>query len=403
VRVAVFSKDQQAAQQLLEYVRFGVAKLPGEWNIKVRADLAGGDSSRSLRFSCGFFDPEDVQTVVSYASSDHASIDTSNAHCHVDELAYVEHPAALFSSVASTVPSGGTLHIVSRGNGPGWFSDLYRAAEEGQAGRLRTLFCPWTDRPDRDERWFAEKEGEHLDRVRYFAPATVEDALAGGDSHSFCESTWWDALREPLPRLKPGDSTPLVIGLDAGIVDDCFAIVAVSRHPAENRHDHVAVRLVRLYRPTPGRPVDLVKVERELRVICEGGCVEGHPRSQPEGDCFACRSGRTEPGFNVVQVCYDPFQLESMMQRLRADGIAWCSPFSQGNDRLVADRALHDAIVERRLAHDGDEQLREHVLNAGYRSTDDSKMRLAKITQMRKIDLAVALSMAAHECRRLVL
>ena len=53
---------------------------------------------------------------------------------------------------------------------------------------------------------------------------------------------------------------------------------------------------------------------------------------------------------NVVQIAYDPYQLHDMMTRLMRQNVAWCNPFSQGGDRLVADSQLYQLIVQRLLA-----------------------------------------------------
>lgn len=217
------------------------------------------------------------------------------------------------------------------------------------------------------------------------------------------EAAWAACRDESLPRyLEPGDMTPVVLGVDAGVTGDCFAIVAVSRHP--QRHDEVAVRAVRIFNPAllVSGEVNFDEAETFLRQVCGGSCPAGlHARSKPDPECDACRSGEWLPGNNVLQIAYDPYQLESTMQRLRQDAAAWCAPFSQAGDRLRADRALYDLIITRRLWHNGDENLTEHVLNAGAKvqKDEESTLRLVKVSPNRKIDAAVALSMA---CARML-
>ena len=58
-------------------------------------------------------------------------------------------------------------------------------------------------------------------------------------------------------------------------------------------------------------------------------------------------------------------------------------------------------IRDRKIAHCNPEELRQHLLNASAKITDDSKMRIVKRSERMKVDLAVALSMAASECLRL--
>jgi len=193
---------------------------------------------------------------------------------------------------------------------------------------------------------------------------------------AFIPPELWDACLDPeiLP-LAPGDKMPIVVGVDAATTFDCYAVVAVSRHPDPAKHDHVAVRAVKVFDPiVEGGAVDYDKAEQFLRDVCKEN--------------------------NVVQICFDPFQLESVMQRLRKDSVAWCEPFSQQQDRLKADRQLYDLIVTRRLHHTGNTLLRDHALNAGARlqRSEDSTLRLVKIAPHRKIDAVVALSMAAARC-----
>lgn len=190
---------------------------------------------------------------------------------------------------------------------------------------------------------------------------------------AFIPEQSWDACREEIELLEDGSRIPLVLGVDAGTTLDCFAIVAVSRHP--QRHDDVQVRAVRIIDPKEqGVPVDYDEAESFLREVCKR--------------------------YNVIQIAYDPYQLEQMMQRLRSDSVAWCEPFNQQQDRLRADRSLYDLIITRRITHDGSPRLREHILNAAARLQKDeaSTLRLIKSSPRRSIDAAVALSMASARC-----
>lgn len=195
----------------------------------------------------------------------------------------------------------------------------------------------------------------------------------------FIQPEVWDACLDlSLPSIEGDSKTPLIIGVDAATTLDCFAIVAVSRNPSN--HEDVAVRAVRLYDPKEmGQPVDYAEAEAFLRLACAA--------------------------HNVIQICYDPYQLESVMQRLRADGVAWCEPFSQAQDRLRADRLLYDLIIQKRIVHNGDLRLRGHILSAAAKVQKDegSTLRLVKASPRRSIDAAVSLSMASARCLYLLL
>ena len=73
----------------------------------------------------------------------------------------------------------------------------------------------------------------------------------------------------------------------------------------------------------------------------------------------------------------------------------------QGGDRNKADKTLYDLIRDRGLAHCGPGEIRAHILNANVEVTGDSRMRIVKRVSRLKVDLVIALSMAASECLRL--
>jgi phage terminase large subunit-like protein len=202
-----------------------------------------------------------------------------------------------------------------------------------------------------------------------FVPIEIWDVC--GNVH---QQNGWD----PIPPLREGDRTPVLLGADGAVSADCFGIVAVKRCP---------------YDPTA---VD-IKAYKKWDPAEEGGFIE---LSQPEE--FLRKVAAVN---NVVQIAYDPFQLADMMQRLTKDFVAWCDPFNQGADRLQADSRLYDLIINRRVHHSGQAEIREHVANANKKlqAAEDSKLRIVKKSNGRKIDLVVALSMAAHRCFTLVM
>ena len=100
-------------------------------------------------------------------------------------------------------------------------------------------------------------------------------------------------------------------------------------------------------------------------------------------------------GMTIAAVTYDAYQLESMMQELRRDGLVPLYPFQQMGERLIADSELRDLIINRRIAHDGNPYLREHMENAAAKldAKEDRRIRIVKRAPERKVDLAVATSM----------
>jgi len=91
-----------------------------------------------------------------------------------------------------------------------------------------------------------------------------------------------------------------------------------------------------------------------------------------------------------------------MGTRIFREWVAWTEPFTQSSKRVIADSDLLNLITHRRLAHDGNPDLREHVDNADKKlDSMDRKLRIVKREEGLKVDLAVCLSMAAFQCLRL--
>lgn len=184
---------------------------------------------------------------------------------------------------------------------------------------------------------------------------------------TFVPMEWWDACKAEMEPLRPEEQ--LVFGIDAGVSSDCFAVVGVSR-----RETKVTVRYAKVWYPPPGGKIDYSQPEAEIRRLAEK--------------------------YNVVEWAYDEYQLHDMAKRLGRDGLGWFRVFSQARERIVGDKNLQDLIREKRIVHDGDEKLREHIHNANAKLEGD-KLRLVKRSELLKIDMAVALSMAAAEAVRL--
>lgn len=182
---------------------------------------------------------------------------------------------------------------------------------------------------------------------------------------AFCPPALWDACRGDIPPMSQYGG--IVISLDAGVSHDSFGLVVLSRSQGI-----VAIREAIRWLPPPGGIVDFAAPEAELK------------RIKAQYRHISC-------------ICYDPYQLTFMAQKLQRNDenyIAHFEPINQGAERLVADKYFRDAIITRRIVHDGNEVLREHVLNANMKSTGEGdKLRLVKRNPHQLIDLAVCVSM----------
>ncbi len=189
----------------------------------------------------------------------------------------------------------------------------------------------------------------------------------GESQQTFIPIELWDSCKGDVPPLAQYET--LIIALDAAISGDCFGMVAVSR-----RGDTVYPRYVRKWTPPPKGQIDFREPEAELRRL-----VSHHP---------------------VTQITYDPYQLHDFMTRLKGEGLAWIEEFTQTTERLIADKQLYDTILQRRITHRGEPDLREHLQNANSKA-DGERLRIVKRAEALKIDLAVCLSMAVHRAYEL--
>jgi quinol monooxygenase YgiN len=221
---------------------------------------------------------------------------------------------------------------------------------------------------------FVRQRGQTLTEAerRILLRAEWEDE---SDVEKFVQTIWWDACHEAIPPMTR--SEPAIIALDAatgsetpGYIPDCFVMIMVTRHPG--RKSDVMVRYSGIWEIQPGQLLDFAPIEAELRRLCRE--------------------------FSVVEVCYDPYQLHDFSMRLQNEQIANFRQFPQQKDRLIADKGLQDLIMSRRIAHDNNPLLRQHIDNSNIKKRGEDGIRIVKRSSAQKVDAAVALSMAADRC-----
>ena len=250
------------------------------------------------------------------------------------------------------------------------------------------LLCLWNTTPrlpwQTAEYYAAEMEDLHPDEF-----SRIHRNQWISSTSKFVPAEWWEMCGDgDLPKFHPKE--PVVAALDAGVSDDCFALVAVT-----NRKMSTFVRHSKIWVPPKGGKIDFL-----------GTVEEPGPEREIVKLCWLN---------NVVEVRYDPTHLHDMATRLKkgvpidkhgniveagnryhrifkVNMIA----FLQGQPRLRADKQLYDKIRERRVMHSNDEDLNEHINNANS-TKDKEKLRIVKRSQSLKIDAAVTLSMAAYE------
>jgi phage terminase large subunit-like protein len=203
------------------------------------------------------------------------------------------------------------------------------------------------------------------------------------NTSTFIPMEWWYACRrsdEEWPEIDKKHQS-VIISMDAAVSNDCFGVVMSCRHPVFT--DEVVILYSNKWAPD----------SRNHKIDYEGTDEYPGPIKVVE---------RLVKEYNVVQICYDPFQLHDCAMRMKKKGLAWMKEFNQQGDRARADSQLRDLIRDRRIWHKGDVDLTAHLQNSNSKIDDqDSKIRLVKRVDHLKIDLAVAMSMGAHELLRL--
>jgi phage terminase large subunit-like protein len=155
------------------------------------------------------------------------------------------------------------------------------------------------------------------------------------------------------------------IGVDASVKHDSTAIVVVT---AQDQR----VRLVthRIFQPTPTEPLDFeATIEATLIDLCSR--------------------------FAVRRILFDPYQMQAVAQRLQKRGLP-IKEFPQTSVNLtIASQNLYELVEGRNLILYPDAAMRLSASRAIAVETPRG-WRIAKEKQTHKIDVIVALGMAAH-------
>jgi phage terminase large subunit-like protein len=316
-------------------------------------------------------------TVIAAVANDYEGFSGANPTLNVyDELAYytgersrrlwdegVPSPARRISFRLSVSTAGfdgeasplRDIYDRTMAHGEALADDLYR---DGNllAYWTHALKAPWQSQAWLDEMRRTLRPGQFK--------RLIENEWASSEG-AFIDLAEWDSCVNPSLRPLLADSSMLVFaGLDCSVRHDGTAIAVCALDCASNR-----VRVVnhRLFRPE-GKDIDFAAVEQELIGLAKR--------------------------FNLASVYFDPFQAESLAQRLRTAGVNMMA-FPQTSANLTAAASNLLALVQsRNLTTYASEELRTAIANCitiesarGY--------KLAKTVASRKIDLAAALSFAA--------
>ncbi len=217
--------------------------------------------------------------------------------------------------------------------------------------------APW-----QTERWLAEMR-RSLRPNQYLR--MIENYFVTSES-SFVDMAKWDECVDPaMAPILADKELPTYVGVDASVKHDSTAIVAVTPLP----DGRLRLAMHRVFQPTPSEPLDFeAVVEATLLDLCQR--------------------------FAVRRILSDPYQMAATMQRLQKRGLP-IREFPQSVPNLtLASQGLYELIESRSLILYPDAAMR---LAASRAVAIESARgwRIAKERQSHKIDVIVALGMAA--------
>lgn len=362
----IFSIGQAEANEMLRRVHVMYWRLPED--VRKALPAVVKDNTEEMAWDNG-------SRVLSLPARKTAGSGYTASLVILDEFAKNQWAREIYTAVKPTIDGGGAMVILSSAQGAGnLFHEMTEKARKA-LGRFAFRFLPWQARPGRDQAWYAAVAADAVDEshMKQEYPATPDEAFEATEVDAFLpDMLLWDACKDDaLPPLSKHEMC--VLAMDGSESDDTFPIVLISRHPTEP--ERFAVRYCHIWTPTrPGVVLDDALIEAEIRDLC------AH--------------------YAIVQVAFDRALIGQLMRRLTTQTPGGPAPitvpiekFNQGADRLVADKFLYDIVLQRRFAHSGQADLRQHVANANKKKNAAGHMRIIKRTHVLKIDACVAVAM----------
>jgi phage terminase large subunit-like protein len=194
----------------------------------------------------------------------------------------------------------------------------------------------------------------------------IENRFVSTES-TFVDMDWWDACVDHNARPVLLDKTITAwLGVDASVKRDSTAIVAVTFDTETKK-----VRLLahKIFQPTKANPLDFeATIEATIKDFCKR--------------------------FTVRGVHYDPYQMAAVAQRLSFSGIPMREYPQSVPNLTAAGSNLYELIKAGTLVVYPDDELRLAVSRTIALETPRG-LRLAKEKVSHKIDVVVALAMAA--------
>jgi hypothetical protein len=194
--MAIFRKDKnilviatklKVAQNFIKKVGFALAKLP-PWLVLPEIT---GNNKQQIEFSNG-------SQIKSIPTSEDAGRSEALSLVIIDEAAFIRNFESIWTSLYSTLSTGGRGIILSTPNGVGdKYHEIYSQAELGK-NKFNPIKLLWDVHPERDQKWF-EEESKNMS-PKQVAQELMCDFVSSGNT--FVDS-------ERLNELLHGIQTPI--------------------------------------------------------------------------------------------------------------------------------------------------------------------------------------------------
>lgn len=254
-RVHLFSRRDDAAQELLAAVKFGLQNLPEWMQLSV-----GRNTTHEYELLAR---SNDRRLAKAYPADNDTAVEATCTHGHVDEWARMGSPRKVWQAIEATMAK--SCHFVTTGLGPAnWTSSYWRKCLSGDA-RHYPCFIGALNRPDRNEVWLrAKRRGMDSQAFAHEYPMKWEDALSGGGEFIFKQADA-DAAGEDfrgLMEARPGRKyvkawdigrhADAAVGVCIDVTEDVQDVVAYTRL-REVKYPFIQLEIERMHKSYPGR------------------------------------------------------------------------------------------------------------------------------------------------------
>ena len=204
VWLAIFRRDKnilviatklKTAQNFIRKVKVVIRKLP-PW---LMLPEVTGNNKQEIQFSNG-------SVIQAIPTSDDAGRSEALSLAIIDEAAFIRNFDTIWTSLYSTLSTGGRGIILSTPNCVGdKYHELYSQAELGQ-NEFNTIKLPWHMHPERDELWF-ENETKNMS-PKQIAQELMCDFTTSGNTFASSETltAHLHNVQEPIERSGPANA-----------------------------------------------------------------------------------------------------------------------------------------------------------------------------------------------------